>query len=121
MRKANTKVEFGYRFLNLSKKIASDVQKRHLNFSWWDYKNADKTTNIGFNITKDDSLKDIIALSEEKTLLLSKSRGLFVMLTCYEDQSGLHFPGYALRVHKVLGGDIDISIVFSDKKYAISH
>jgi hypothetical protein len=113
MPKAKTQIQYDYRFLNMPKSMASSLRISHSNLKWWEHNNPNNTVNIGFKVLKTADYKKFITFFKKHKLLSKAKRGLFISLTCFEDQSGFTMAEHARQLHGSLGGEVDVSIVFS--------
>jgi hypothetical protein len=107
------KEEYYFRIIGLIPSLAELFEKEVIvtNFA----KKLNKDTNcfvVSFPITERiDQEKVFNFLKNNK--ISEVSYGFFASLTTKNDIDGLEFPEYVVRFHKLVGGNIDVSVIYS--------
>jgi hypothetical protein len=105
--------EYFFRIVGLSKDLCEVFEKR-LKVSGFEKKLllGTKKYVVAFPLKQNKYLKKIENFLFEERISDSKY-GIFVTLTTNKDIDGIEFPNFISNFHKHVGGNIDVSLIFT--------
>jgi hypothetical protein len=113
MKTTTRKEEYHFRIIGLEQSLVDLLEKelRPAGFTKKIY-NDTKNYTISFPITQATNQKGIADFLSVNKIPDSKY-GFFASLTTTKDIDGLEFPDFVSRFHKLVGGNIDVSVLYS--------
>jgi hypothetical protein len=108
------KEQYYFRIIRLQQSLVEYIENemKPANFEKRISKNM-KNFVISFPITKEIDQKRIADFLSKNNIPDSQY-GIFVTLTTNKDIDGLGFPTYVTKFHQLIGGNIDVSLLFSE-------
>jgi hypothetical protein len=108
------KLQYAFRFYNLEPEAYEEVKSTlsHLPYRERNGYYGDGRKTFIFVIEEGEDYSAVFKLIRTGRYS-EQDYGIFAMFTSNQDQTGIHFPEHVLQFHKEVGGQIDISIIFS--------